>query len=521
MKQINEIKLNIGYKVSDIVAKICHDYKCKSSDIKSVHLLKEAIDARKDVRYVVNVGVEFNTLNALTEKLKDTTLDTSGFEVSTLTTTHRPLIVGFGPSGMFCALALAKMGLRPIVIEQGKCVEEREKDIERFWRDGTLNENSNVHYGEGGAGTFSDGKLNSNISNSYTKKIINEFILHGAPKEIYYKSKPHIGTDNLKKIVRSIREEIIGLGGEVRFETKLTDYTKTDIFEVVTINLKTQKQEVILADRLILAIGHSPLNTFRMLKNKGVTMTQKPFAMGVRIEHPQENINLSQYGVIDDRLPSADYKLVEHLENGRSVFTFCMCPGGYVVASSSEKDTVVTNGMSNFARNSKHANSALLVDVRPSDYDKGDVLDGFEFQRKYERKAFELGGGGYVAPAISVSEFLGGKSDINASSYEPNIKITDISKCLPDFVTDSLKLALSRFNKKLINFTKNAMLIALESRSSSPVTVNRNSEFMSVNTDHLYPIGEGAGYAGGIITSAMDGYKCALKIKEEILNAKN
>ena len=486
-----------------------------------MHLLKEAIDARKGIKYVVNVGVEFDAFNTLTARLKDITLDTSGFEECSLSATHRPLIVGFGPSGMFCALALAKMGLRPIVIEQGKCVEEREKDIEAFWRCGEINEYSNVHYGEGGAGTFSDGKLNSNISNPYTKKIINEFILHGAPKEIYYKSKPHIGTDNLKRIVRSIREEIIRLGGEVRFETKLTSFAKTSIFEISALDLKTQKQSVLITDRLILAIGHSPLDTFKMLKDKGVTMSQKPFAMGVRIEHPQKNINLSQYGMLDDRLPNADYKLVEHLSSGRSVFTFCMCPGGYVVSSSSEKGTLVTNGMSNFARDSEYANSALLVDVRPSDYDKGDVLDGFIFQRKYEKKAFELGGERYYAPAMSVSEFLGGESDVSTSTYRPNIKITDITKCLPDFVTESLRLALPRLDKKLSNFTKNALLIALESRSSSPVTINRNEDFTSVNTDHLYPIGEGAGYAGGIITSAMDGYKCALKIKEEILSAKN
>ncbi len=517
MKLITELKLNIGYSPDDIINNICSKLKCDKSDIKEYHIVKESIDARKEVKYVLNVAVEFSKLNKYTKKLNDYELDFKGIETNNYSTTYSPVIVGFGPSGMFCALALAKMGLRPIVLEQGKPANERAKDVQLFWEEGKLNKYSNVHYGEGGAGTFSDGKLNSNINNKYYKKVINEFILHGAPKEIFYKSKPHIGTDNLQQIVKSIREEIKRLGGQVIFNAKLIDFTLDEIKILTYINTLNNTISTITTDRLILAIGHSPIETFSLLKEKGFKLTPKPFAMGVRIEHPQMNINLAQYGMIDDRLPNADYKLVEHLENGRSVFTFCMCPGGQIVASSSEENGIVTNGMSNFARNSPFANSALLVNVLPEDYFENDPLDGFYYQRIYEKKAFEVAGSDYSAPAQSVQEFLGSERQDLACSYRPKISICDISKCLPDFVTESLKLALPRFNKRLKGFTDDAILVAIESRSSSPVTIVRdNITYQSVNFKNIYPIGEGAGYAGGIITSAVDGLKCALSIEAEL-----
>ena len=517
MKLITEIKLDIGYSKDDIIHNICAKYRCNKNDINEWHLIKESIDSRKSVKYVVNVAVAFNKLNKYTEKLQDYILDKTGIECESYKTEYSPVIVGFGPSGMFCGLALAKMGLKPIILEQGKSVDERTLDVEKFWNEGKLNCYSNVHYGEGGAGTFSDGKLTTNINNQYCKKVINELIIHGAPKEIFYKSKPHIGTDNLKHIVKSIREQIIKLGGQVIFNAKFVDFT-SDLLKVITYqNLTDNSTHTITTDRLILAIGHSPLDTFELLKNKGLTLIPKPFAMGVRIEHPQSNINFSQYGIVDDRLPSADYKLVEHLENGRSVFTFCMCPGGQVVASSSEENGIVTNGMSNFARNSKYANSALLVNITPNDYFKGDPLDGFRYQRYYEQKAYSLAGGNYKAPAQSVSEFLGNEKQILHCSYRPNVTLCDISKCLPDYITESLRLALPRFNKRLKGFTDEALLVAIESRSSSPVTVVRDLNTYQCSTvPKLYPIGEGAGYAGGIITSAVDGLKCALTIEKEL-----
>lgn len=523
MKQINEIKLPIGFTNENIIEAICKQGKTDKTNIKDFEIIKESIDARRGkVQLVLNVAVTFFCENAIINGLKDIVVDHNGIQVGACTDTYRPIIVGFGPSAMFCALTLAKMGLKPLVLEQGKCVQERAKDVEEFWRNGKLNQNSNVHYGEGGAGTFSDGKLNSNISNAYCKTVINEFILHGAPKEIFYKSKPHIGTDNLKSVVTSIRKEIEQLGGNVIFNAKFLDYEEiNDIKKVKYENLQNGEIVSLETNRLILAIGHSPLNTFKMLKSKGITLIPKPFAMGVRIEQPQKNINLLQYGVNDARLPSADYKFVQHLGNGRSVFTFCMCPGGQVVASSSEEFGIVTNGMSCFARNSQFANSALLVNVLVSDYFKNDVLDGFYFQREYEKKAYTLGGGNYVAPCQSVSEFLGGKNEVIHNSYLPNTINQDISKCLPSFVSESLKQALPLIEKRMPTFCKNAVLIAVESRSSCPVTIKRDELFVAENQKGIYPIGEGAGYAGGIITSAVDGLKCAYAIAKEKTFKKN
>ena len=433
----------------------------------------------------------------------------------------RPVVVGFGPSGMFMALKLAKCGYKPIVIEQGDSVDQRLAKVENFWKTGKLDIYSNVHFGEGGAGTFSDGKLNSNVSNEYCKIVTNELIINGANKEIFYKSKPHIGTDNLQKIVKNIREEIIRLGGEVRFNTAMVDFTIVDgkVKTVKTQNTLTNKEDNIETSALVLAIGHSAKSVFRLLKQKGVAMEQKPFAMGVRIEQKQEDINLSQYGKLDCRLPSADYKLVEHLDNGRSVFTFCMCPGGVVVASSSEEGTIVTNGMSYFARDKENANSAILVNVRCEDYASDDVLAGFDFQEKFERKAFELGGGNYVAPAQTVGEFLGvEKSNSLNYTYRPNVKFTDLKNCLPDFVYDSIKRALPLFEKKIKNFAKSCnVLTAIESKSSCPVKVIRG-ENCSTNILGLYAVGEGAGYAGGIMSSAQDGLKVAEKVMDYLDN---
>ncbi len=515
MKQLAGLRLDIGYTIEDIRQEIVSKTKCKLSSIGKIEILKESIDCRRKPIIIYNLNVAFEVLSEdkKFEKLPDIEVNHNGIEENFLDIrSQRPVIVGFGPAGMFMGLKLAKSGLKPIIIEQGDSVEERKEKIDKFWTTGKLDVYSNVHFGEGGAGTFSDGKLNSNINNEYCKIVTNELIEMGAPKEIFYKSKPHIGTDNLTQVVRNIRNEIIRLGGEVYFKTKLIDFETKDnkIASVLLYNVDTKEEKKIDTDTLILAVGHSARSVFTLLKNKNVEMEQKPFAMGVRIEQKQSDINMSQYGVLDSRLPSADYKLVEHLDNGRSVFTFCMCPGGEVVASTSEENTIVTNGMSYFARDKENANSALLVNVVPEDFGSSDVLAGIDFQTKYERLAFELGGNNYFAPAETVGSFLSGKetNPINAT-YRPGVKYCKIEKCLPDFVAKSLKLALPKFERKIKNFANEKnVLTAIESRSSCPVRILRNENCMT-NICGLFAIGEGAGYAGGIMSSAQDGLKVA------------
>lgn len=523
MIKLDNITLPIRYnddKIKEICAK---NLKISSKNIKNIEIIKLSLDARRknNIKYVATLGVELD--NNLENKFKNLKfeLDRTPLEYQQKSLNLSPVIVGFGPSGMFAGLTLARMGLKPIIIEQGKPVKEREKDVQNFWENGKLNKFSNVQFGEGGAGTFSDGKLNSNISNNYCKKVIQEFYNHGAPKEILYLSKPHIGSDNLQKVVKNIREEIINLGGKVLFSTKFCEfYVENDKLSSILIkNVETNKEEIIKTKHLLLCVGHSARDTFEMLYKNNIKIQQKPFAMGVRIEQSQDKINIGQYGEnYDKRLPNADYKLVEHLSSGRSVFTFCMCPGGQVVASSSDNGEIVTNGMSNFARNGKNANSAVLVNVTPEDYNSTHPLAGIYFQEKYEKLAYELGGGNFTAPAQTVGEFLQDDKTFTKlePTYRPNIKITNISKCLPDFVTKSLKEALPKLNAKLKGFADNEnLLIAIESRSSCPLTILRNENF-ECNIKGIYPVGEGAGYAGGIISSAQDGIKVAEKIYNKL-----
>lgn len=489
--------------------------------IKNIKILKKSIDARRkpNIFYIVSAGIELEeNLEKRFENLKYTEEDFS-LRYTQKVSSKPPVIVGFGPSGMFAGLAFARMGLKPIILEQGKKVDEREKDVLEFWEKGKLNAFSNVQFGEGGAGTFSDGKLNSNISNRHCKAVLQEFVKFGAPKEILYEAKPHIGSDKLKEVVKSLREEIISLGGQIYFSHKMTDFKiqNNHIVSVTALDLNSEKSIEITTNHLLLCVGHSGRDTFKLLYDKGATLTQKPFAMGVRIEQKQSDINLAQYGKCADLLPPADYKLVTHLPSGRSVFTFCMCPGGQVVASSSEEGRIVTNGMSEFARDKENANSALLVNVTPEDYNSPHPLAGVEFQDRYERLAFTLGGSNYHAPAESVGDFLGRKTKTKINpTYRPNITLTKIEKCLPPFVTTALKEALPILNQKLKGFAKDEnLLIAIESRSSCPLTINRDENYES-SIRGLYPVGEGAGYAGGIISSAQDGIKCAEKIYETL-----
>ena len=553
MLQVNGLKLKVGYTEQDLLSECAKKMRARDGEIVSIEKLKESIDARdkSNIVYVLNIAVEVKNSYKNFKHFENVSVDHTGLSYEKIACAKCPVVVGFGPSGMFCALTLAIMGLKPIVLEQGKNVDERKVDVEKFWRTGVLDENSNVQFGEGGAGTFSDGKLNSNVSNDICKKVINEFILAGAPKEIFYKSKPHIGSDNLVKVVKNIRNRIETLGGQVLFQHQFVDYEAKNnkVCKVIAKDLQSNKCVEFETDILALGVGHSALKTFELLYNKGVNMQPKPFAMGVRIEHRQKDINFAQYGSFGDKLPAADYKLVVHLDSGRSVFTFCMCPGGTVVASSAEKETVVTNGMSNFARNEENANSALLVNVSPADFYKGSALDGLYFQRFWENKAYVLGGGNYCAPSQTVGEFLGLDQNDDAArenaancemiscgenachngntacenvdvtaTYKPNVKRANLCECLPPFVYESLKQALPELNKKIKGFAnKNAIMTAIESRSSCPVQIARDATGQA-SVLGLYPIGEGAGYAGGIITSAQDGVKCAEQIAKNIEN---
>ena len=519
MIKIDQVLLPIKYTDEDICHQVSRKLNINKTSIESFEILKLSIDARKkpNVKYVASVGVNLKgNLEKKFEKLKYTKF------TKTLTYSHKSnkekiYVIGFGPSGIFASLALARMGLNPIIIEQGKMVDERERDVLEFWNSRKLNKYSNVQFGEGGAGTFSDGKLNSNLNNDYCKVVINEFMAFGAPKEIGYIHNPHIGSDKLKGVVKNIREHIKSLGGEFMFSTRLVDIVLEEgqIKSIIIENVESGKKETLSADKVLLAVGHSARDIFKMLYDKGVNVSQKPFAMGVRIEQKQVDINKSQYGAEKiEGLPNADYKLVAHLPNGRAIFTFCMCPGGQVVASSSDNGEIVTNGMSNFARDLENANSAVLINVTPSDYSSSHPLAGVEFQAKYEKLAFELGGGNFNAPAESVGSFLYGKkvkSNINYS-YRPNITLCSIEKCLPDFVVDGLRQGLPLLNNKLKDFAKDEnLLIAIESRTSCPLTIVRDENFES-NIKGLYPLGEGAGYAGGIMSSAQDGIKVAESI---------
>ncbi len=532
MIRINNIEMGIDepfHNINDKVRKILGN-----SEFTGLRLVKKSIDARRksNVHYICSVDVTIKNSNEekLAAKLKNRNISVVSpekyiFPNVTHSSDFRPIIIGTGPAGLFCGLMLAKHGFRPIILERGKCVEERRMDIEAFYNNRILNTNSNIQFGEGGAGTFSDGKLTTGIKDIRIITVLNEFVNYGAPEEILYLAKPHIGTDNLQRVVKNIRNDIIKMGGEVRFNSRVCDLIieNGSIRGVKVENRISGEIYELYSDKVVLATGHSGRDTFEMLNRCGVEMVQKPFSVGVRIEHPQIEISKQMYGDFHKKLPPADYKLSAHLENGRSIYTFCMCPGGYVMGSASEVNSVVTNGMSNYKRDGENANSAVLVGVNPSDLGSDNPLAGIEFQRSIERKAFEVGGNNYNAPITLVGDFLKKRPSTGIGSvmptYRPNVTPCDISEVFPSFVTDTLRLGLKEFDRKLKGFAMNdAVLTAAETRSSSPVRLVRDSETMQLNIKGLFSAGEGGGHAGGITSSAVDGIKCAERVAELIKN---
>ena len=529
MIRIDNIKANLDVDAAGLKEIVSMKTGLEPERIKSLKIAKKSVDARNksNVQFVYALDMEvFGDEDYIASilawkdivQIKETA--SLSFAPKTFAGGLRPVVAGTGPAGMFAGLALAEAGLRPILLERGKAVSERRKDVEFFWQTGHLNPESNVQFGEGGAGTFSDGKLMTGIKkDAFTARVLQELAAAGAPEEILYLAKPHIGTDKLAVVVRRIREKIVSLGGEYRFENRLEDLIVRDGkltgLKIAAPGGKIYEQPT---DRLILAVGHSARDTFEMLHKNGVYIEQKPFSVGVRIEHVQKSVDAAQYGRFAGHpaLGAADYKLAAHFDNGRSAYTFCMCPGGMVVAAASEPGRVVTNGMSEFARDGKNANAALLVGVEPRDFGSAHPLAGMYFQRRLEEAAFRAGGGDYRAPAQLVGDFL--KKQVSTAvgnvnpSYRPGVRFADLSAVLPDFVTETMRRAIVEMDGKLRGFAAaDAVLTGVETRSSSPIRIMRDEHF-EANIKGLYPCGEGAGYAGGIVSSAVDGLKTCLAV---------
>ena len=523
MIRISNIKIYEDISNEEILNKVIKKFNIKKEDINNWNISKKSVDARKknDVHYSYSIDIDIKNENSLLNKKNISKIEiskTQKIQIN-LNKSINPIIIGAGPSGLFAALTFIENGYKPIIIEQGESVENRVKTISNFTDNGILNTNSNVQFGEGGAGTFSDGKLTTNINSPYCKKVLELFVKFGAPEQILYLTKPHIGTDNLINILQNMRKYIILNGGEFKFNTKFIDFETINnhISKINILHLDTNIEETIKCDTLILAIGHSSRDTFYKIHEKGLILEPKNFSVGVRIEHLQSEINKSQYGTQTKlKLPPAEYKLAYHQEDGRSCYTFCMCPGGTVMPSSSEENTIVTNGMSNFARNGKNANSAVLVNITPADFKKQNPLSGIDFQKDLEKKAFILGGSNYFAPIQRFEDFDKNiKSTFIGSvepTYKPGVTLSNLNTIMPDFVSNTLKNGIKYFDTKLNGFANpDSILTGMETRSSSPVKILRNEDFVS-NINGIYPCGEGAGYAGGIMTASVDGIKTAFKI---------
>ena len=525
MIRITEIKLPLDHPPSAIVAAVIKKLGINATDLVEYSIFKRGVDARKAdailLAYTLDVTVNGET-KVLAKLKKDPHVklapDTSYHFVAQAPADlkTRPIVVGLGPSGLFAALVLAQSGFKPLVLERGKAVRERTKDTFNFWRKGELNAESNVQYGEGGAGTFSDGKLYSQIKDPkhYGRKVLNEFVQAGAPEEILYVSHPHIGTFRLVGMVEKMRETIIALGGEIRFQSKVDDIEIED----------GQVQAVILASgeripthHLVLAVGHSARDTFEMIHKRGIYIEAKPFSIGFRIEHPQSLIDAARHGPNAQHpiLGAADYKLVHHASNGRSVYSFCMCPGGTVVASASEPGCVVTNGMSQYSRNERNANAGIVVGITPEVDFPGDPLAGIALQRKLESQAYVLGGSTYQAPGQLIGDFLSNKASTEfgqvTPSYTPGVHLTNLETALPEYAITAIREAIPEFAKQIKGFDlADGILTGVETRTSSPIRIKRNDDnLQSINTKGLYPTGEGAGYAGGILSAGVDGIRVA------------
>lgn len=523
--QVNNISLNIDEPMELLEDKIAKKLRIDKDNIKTFKVLKESIDARKkdNIKFnyqceVIISGDEKKLINkiASNEVLVKKDSYEPEFKLGDKKLNTRPVVVGMGPAGLFAGLLMAQKGYKPIIIERGESVENRSKTVEHFWKTGQLNSESNVQFGEGGAGTFSDGKLTTRSKDFRCDYILEEFIKAGAKDEIAYMGKPHVGTDILKDVVKNMRNEIISLGGEVRFNSKLEDLIiKNNKLKAIIVS-----GEEIPCEVAILATGHSARDTYEMLYKRGIFMSPKPFAIGVRIEHPQELINKNQYGKFagHPRLRAADYKLTYTDEvTGRGVYSFCMCPGGVVVASSSEYNMLVTNGMSYSTRDKENANSALVVSVSEKDFEDKGPLSGIEFQRKYERLAYNLGGGNHVAPIQLVGDFLNDRKSKKVGTVNPSFtrgyELQQLENCLPGYVIDSLKRGINNFDRKIKGFAMNdAVMTGIETRTSAPVRIERNENLESISVAGLYVAGEGAGFAGGIISAAVDGIKVAERI---------
>jgi uncharacterized protein len=540
MLRISEVKLPLDHPIDDIKSAILKKLQISSEELIDYSIFKRSYDARKkaEIRFVYILDVEVKKEKQLLDRLKKDphvipTPDMSYRFVAQAPSdfassfpsgkANRPIVIGMGPSGMFAGLMLAQMGFCPIILERGKAVRDRTVDTFGFWkRKSEFNPESNAQFGEGGAGTFSDGKLYSQVKDTqhYGRKVLTEFVDAGASPEILYINKPHIGTFKLVGIVQSIRAKIEALGGEIRFQSRVVDI---DIENRKVRGVTLASGEYLASNHVVLAIGHSARDTFQLLSDRGVYIEAKPFSIGFRVEHPQTLVDRARFGEQAGHrlLGAADYKLVHHCQNGRSVYSFCMCPGGLVVAAASEPGRLVTNGMSQYSRNERNANSAIVVGITPEDYPEH-PLAGMELQRRLEEKAFELGGGTYEAPGQLVGDFLANRPSSALGtvqpSYTPGVRLGDLSQSLPDYAIAAIREALPAFEKQIKGFAMDeAVLTGVETRTSSPIRIKRNQNYQSLNTEGLYPTGEGAGYAGGILSAGIDGIKVAEAVALSIL----
>ena len=527
MLRIDSLKLPLDADNAALVRAAAHALRTDAENIRTCRLLRRSLDARDGVQWVCSAAVEADRETAVLKNCRNKNVTRYSPERYTLperieTPEVRPVVVGAGPGGLFCALVLARCGAKPILLERGQCVEQRKRDVERFWSTGQLNTVSNVQFGEGGAGAFSDGKLNTGTKDLRHGFILEEFVRFGASEDILIDAKPHIGTDKLYVVLQNLRKELLSLGAEVRFAHQLISIETADGHVSALRVVSPEGDYMLPARHVVLALGHSARDTFAMIKSLGVPMEPKPFAVGVRIEHRQADMDAAQYKAAAGYpgLPPTSYKLAYHTSQGRGVFSFCVCPGGQVVAAASEEGRVVTNGMSKFARDGENINGGLLVSVTPGDFGSPDTLAGVAFQRKLEEAAYCTGGGTYAAPAQTVGDFLAHRPSTGAGrvtpSYRPNVRWCDLHKCLPGFVCVALEEALPALEHKIRGFASpDAVLTAVETRSSSPVRILRDKTYQS-EVRGLYPCGEGAGYAGGIMSAAADGIHCAEQILEEL-----